>query len=307
MKKGLLALMIGVIGIGIWGISTAHDCNLFNEVSVIDWKATPYPAILKDDPILNVVPEEALHRALLNLQAHCCATNKSDRAGKGCQSSSSDWKNRTNYPQSAFLFDHIVDVLMRRLANDRSYPGLPVDKKANEWHSKVDGLVSSVDGVLPLQFQTEYDTYWQLQSNYLLPEYEYSSSVKYPDLIRQLENINKLNKYDQWTIRTSYFNVCSVAVYLNMILAPNNANTPLQTARRECKKMTSAMLSKENQYLKSMIVYKSDQLVNDSLQLYSNLYNGERMNRFKMTLHKLSTEWLGVARQVPMLVPMCSY
>ena len=228
MKKGLLALIIGVIGIGIWGISTAHDCNLFNEISVIDWKVTPYPAILKDDPILNVVPEEGLHRALLNLQAHCCATNKSDRAGKGCQSSISDWKNRTNYPQSAFLFDHIVDVLMRRLANDRSYPGLPVDKKANEWHSKVDGLVSSVDGVLPLQFQTEYDKYWQLQSNYLLPEYEYSSSVRYPDLIRQLENINKLNKYDQWTIRTSYFNVCSVAVYLNMILAPNNANTPLQ-------------------------------------------------------------------------------
>ena len=227
MKKGLLALMIGVIGIGIWGISTAHDCNLFNEVSVIDWKVTPYPAILKDDPILNVVPEDALHRALLNLQAHCCATNKSDRSGKGCQSSISDWKNRTNYPQSAFLFDHIVDVLMRRLANDRSYPGLPVDKKANEWHSKVDGLVSSVDGVLPLQFQTEYDKYWQLQSNYLLPEYEYSSSVKYPDLMRQLENINKLNQYDQWTIRTSYFNVCSVAVYLNMILAPNNANTPL--------------------------------------------------------------------------------
>ena len=125
--------------------------------------------------------------------------------------------------------------------------------------------------------------------------------------MRQLENINKLNQYDQWTIRTSYFNVCSVAVYLNMILAPNNANTPLQTAWKECKKLTSAMLSKENQYLKSMIVYKSDQLVNDSLQLYSNLYNGERMNRFKMTLHKLSTEWLGVARQVPMLVPMCSY
>ena len=38
MKKGLLALIIGVIGIGIWGISTAHDCNLFNEISVIDWK-----------------------------------------------------------------------------------------------------------------------------------------------------------------------------------------------------------------------------------------------------------------------------
>jgi hypothetical protein len=51
---------------------------------------------------------------------------------KSCEEDHILIKNRTNFPQSAFLFDHLVDVMMRRLNIDGNYDDIPVDEKAKE-------------------------------------------------------------------------------------------------------------------------------------------------------------------------------
>lgn len=307
MKKSALTLLIGIIGIGIWGISTAHDCNLFNEKWLLSREDSVYPTILKDDPILNALPEQAIHRALLNLQAHCCTSNESNKNGTGCKKSSSDRKDRVNYPQSTFLFDHLVDVLMRRLANDKSYAGLPPEKKSEERNNKLDSLMLAAKGILPLEFQNEYDKYRKLQPQYLLSGYNESNSLSYIQTIRSKDNEDRLKNYKDWSIRTAYSNVCSVATYLMMLLAPNNMNNPVQNAREQCTLQTKNMLKKESNYHYNIVVYKADQLQRDTLQLYANNYFGQRVQNLMDKLATLSTEWLGVARQVPKLVPLCTY
>lgn len=307
MKKSALTLLIGIIGIGIWGISTAHDCNLFNEKWLLSREDSIYPTILKDDPILNALPEQAIYRALLNLQAHCCTSNESSKNGTGCKKSSSDRKDRVNYPQSTFLFDHLVDVLMRRLANDKSYAGLPPEKKSEERNNKLDSLMLAAKGILPLEFQSEYDKYRKLQPQYLLSGYNESNSLSYIQTIRSKDNEDRLKNYKDWSIRTAYSNVCSVATYLMMLLAPNNMNNPAQNAREQCTLQTKNMLKKESNYHYNIVVYKADQLQRDTLQLYANNYFGQRVQNLMDKLATLSTEWLGVARQVPKLVPLCTY
>ena len=307
MKKSALTLLIGIVGIGIWGISTAHDCNLFNEKWLLNREDSVYPTILKDDPILNALPEQAIHRALLNLQAHCCTSNESSKNGTGCKKSSSDRKDRVNYPQSTLLFDHLVDVLMRRLANDKSYAGLPPEKKSEERNNKLDSLMLAAKGILPLEFQNEYDKYRKLQPQYLLSGYNGSNSLSYIETIRSKDNEDRLKNYKDWSIRTAYSNVCSVATYLMMLLAPNNMNNPAQNAREQCTLQTKNMLKKESNYHYNIVVYKADQLQRDTLQLYANNYFGQRVQNLMDKLATLSTEWLGVARQVPKLVPLCTY
>ena len=244
---------------------------------------------------------------MLNLQAHCCTSNESSKNGTGCKKSSSDRKDRVNYPQSTFLFDHLVDVLMRRLANDKSYAGLPPEKKSEERNNKLDLLMLAAKGILPLEFQNEYDKYRKLQPQYLLSGYNESNSLSYIQTIKSKDNEDRLKNYKDWSIRTAYSNVCSVATYLMMLLAPNNMNNPAQNARKQCTLQTKNMLKKESNYHYNIVVYKADQLQRDTLQLYANNYFGQRVQNLMDKLATLSTEWLGVARQVPKLVPLCTY
>ena len=90
----------------------ADDCNILTDIdhtlpidkhieSLVGVYGTAYEAVL---------PAESFKRALINLKAYCC----SQAFGEYC---SVDDKNNTSsaYPKSAFLFDHLLDVAMRRL------------------------------------------------------------------------------------------------------------------------------------------------------------------------------------------------
>jgi hypothetical protein len=64
----------------------------------------------------NILPKEAMAQAMLNLKSFCCDTEFFEDADNitGCNSDSKI-KNDGIYPSSTYLYDHILDVSMRRL------------------------------------------------------------------------------------------------------------------------------------------------------------------------------------------------
>lgn len=90
---------------------------------------------------------------------------------KSCEEDKILIQNRTNFPQSAFLFDHLVDVMMRRLAIDGNYDEVPLDEKAKVWREKIDQLGKAKEGSIPSALSRTYHKNWELQTNFLIPLY----------------------------------------------------------------------------------------------------------------------------------------
>lgn len=121
------------MGIGIGNIARANDCHLFTKTSMRAIEGTLFENSTKENPALTTLTMEGLHRALINLKTHCCASNilnNNPEMLASCEKDKNLLTEKTNYPQSSFLFDHIIDVAIRRLVVDGNYGDVPLDPKA---------------------------------------------------------------------------------------------------------------------------------------------------------------------------------
>lgn len=143
MKK-ILAITI-TIGLAMISSTYANDCSI-----LIDEKKTT----LIDDNIeaivsgylesyQNVLPRDAFKKALINLKAHCCTKE----IQTSC--SPSDIQNiQLPYPESVFLFDHLLDVAMRRLDGITGLAyNLSPDPTAMERRTKITEIANSANGM----------------------------------------------------------------------------------------------------------------------------------------------------------------
>lgn len=143
MKK-FLAVMI-IISLATISRTYANDCSILvdeNKTTVIDENieaiVNSYAEVYR-----NVLPKEAFKKALINLKAHCCTKE----IKKSC--SSGDIKNiQLPYPESAFLFDHLLDVAMRRLDGITGLAyNLSPDPTALERRTKITEMANSANGM----------------------------------------------------------------------------------------------------------------------------------------------------------------
>lgn len=167
MKKIISGLMFGIALI-IGSQTFANDCRILTDTSMQNYEQSKFPLVYSKEPLIEkkIIPEELIQRALLNLQAHCCAAGLGD--SKSCEEDKVLRNGRSNYPQSGFLFDHLIDVLMRRRTNDASYPNFPVDPEGKQRYEKVKKLILQADGLLPTTFLADYQKYWSIQPEYKL-------------------------------------------------------------------------------------------------------------------------------------------
>lgn len=98
---------------------------------------------MQQKPYLNVLPAEAFKRALINLKSYCCT-----QVNFKVSCSANDIQNiKPPYPESAFLFDHLIDVAMRRLDGDKKLAyGLDPDPTALERRQKIAEIAGSANG-----------------------------------------------------------------------------------------------------------------------------------------------------------------
>lgn len=148
MKK-LLSIVI-ITTIALAGSAFAHDCNL---VVGENFKGT-----IKNYEVFTykkVVPEAAFEQALTNLKAYCCA--------QVVPSSCSQIEKNSlpkSYPESAYLFDHLLDVTMRRLDGIPSLAyGLSVDPAGKTRRTYSNDVAASANGTQAKTIEEKYQEY----------------------------------------------------------------------------------------------------------------------------------------------------
>lgn len=156
MKK--LVRMLVIMCIATIGGAFADDCNILtdeNHVIPIDQHIKSLVDIYGTTQYKTVLPIEAFNKALINLKAYCCT----QAFQKWC--SSDDIKNKPeHYPASAFLFDHLLDVAMRRLDGITGLAyNLSLDPTGLERRTKIAEIANSANGMPANKIESTYTGY----------------------------------------------------------------------------------------------------------------------------------------------------
>jgi len=156
MKKNVITTII--IGVATISSVYANDCSiLIDETNKTVTDKNIEEIVNTYNPeYQNILPREAFKKALINLKAYCCTKE----IKKSC--SPSDIKNiQIPYPESAFLFDHLIDIAMRRLDGITGLAyNLSPDPTAIERRTKITEIANSANGIQARTIEAIYTGYW---------------------------------------------------------------------------------------------------------------------------------------------------
>lgn len=320
MKTKLLLII--VIIFSIWS-TFADDCHLFNQGDPFHDKYKNQLAPLnigkteQENKILNVLPKSALELALQNLHASCCASRRSSATICNKPSNQKNRKERKNFPESNYLFDHLLDVQLRRWSYNKAYQGLPIDDQAQKRNENIETNILETWGKLPTVFNREYAKYRELQKELLLPNYEKGMNpTTYKNLLEDILegeksthpiNQKKIEKFNERNLRTKFLNSCAVATYTTILLSTaQDLSSTLFSAQESCLQLLDQQLQNQHNQLQQAIEFKSDKLIQDTLKEYGSLYFGQKLTNLQSRVVEISTYLQGVMRQVTKLVPKCN-
>jgi len=138
-----------------WQSPTTADCGL------VESRINIALAIDAD-----LFPEEAVERTTKNLRSFCCEQNilRNTATTKTCDDA--DIPSNGYFPQSTYLFDHIVDIMLRRLDGneDLIYPDVPVYEIGKQWRDGIRKYSMTPAGVTPIELVNFINTYWNAGS-----------------------------------------------------------------------------------------------------------------------------------------------
>jgi len=266
----------------ITGSVFAHDCNLVGSGE--------FNQTLQRYTTLNyqkALPTSGLNQVLMNLKAYCCS--KPDLLT--CTQTEKDNLPKF-YPESAYLFDHLLDVSMRRLDGVTwlAY-GLSPDPTAVERRIKANEIADSASGTPPAkEIEKIYKEYWightenklaEVMANYdkiaivsLTDKYNMlCEEIKdiYEKLQKEKGNITNVGRYNQ---KNSFFGKCANVV-------KNRVN-------------------RENSYIRILMVQKSNQLLDQTTKAYTQKhFVEEKLMGLRSIIAKVKDMFQTIVKQAP--------
>ena len=332
MKKTYLSLILTITLTAIVANTNfavaedADDCSWAIWRSLSDLQENFWKELSKC-PAEKTLTKKWLNRALANLKAHCCAENHWEH--KTCQEDKTLLPDAWEYPQSNYLFDHIVDIMIRRTlftwySEEFAwyYEDLDDvrDEKAKErrngkWNWKgIIPLALAPNWHLPTEFLTKYKEYRWLQENnkYYIREYRWEALIGSSSYREGIDKLNKdkkiFDEYDQWNLLTRYRNLCQNAIYIMTYLLNNqNKASQLTTGQTKCTALTNSLIKWHARYIENLIITKSNQLIDETLENYSEKYMKEtRSNEFQKKNTDSISDLRWIKRIIRTLYSKCS-
>ncbi len=322
MKKHLTILISALWCIMLWLWQSHAQSVSSNDCSL----AQAYRSILSDseDTLLSerelikgineswYYPVEAVTLALDNLSSYCCFWVK-QIPNSLCGNVK---KNLENIPTSPFLFDHLIDIWLRRLDGD------PDNIYGNE-------------GILDKQWVARRETIREEATNiaWVPSQAIYSKYIE----TRGKDNSKWLYKYSAWdndnacklfteplsasfNLTDKYTLQCDIALCIYRDITQNNAlgssNSPylvsdvtykLENGYANCKDMTHTRVLSELEYVKATMISQWNQFVLNHTEAHTNQYFvWSRLNRL-MTKRLKQLTWREIInRKVVEWTKQCS-
>ena len=316
---------------GIFGIlSYSQGGSADNWFTIVDipWETSNYvySEFLTVEQQKNILTKNDLNTALLNLKKYCCTNQlwglkQSDETCKNDKTLFND-----NALDSPYLFDHIFDVMMRRLnwltgENDIYVKtAMTVDKKWQERRDRISDKAKDLSWSDAQSIINKYKEFWWKTDKYDITEeinwvfwQDDKTFLKYVIWSWWDDNSKKvadsIKNYDNRTLYDRYKNVCALSRYFYSLLnlwKSDDKNWDIIRRLRDgaCDKIVQAQIDGENAYVQLVIQRSSNLFLTNSVKWYV-WYLYDRWNKLK-TLRKNTTDrWLDVVRAVPNLQKQC--
>ena len=319
ISKIVTSIIIGnILLIGnIFAAEIPGDCSMVIEEF---WKNNWFTKVtnLRTNIVINheaIIDSQTLNIALLNLRKVCC--EHQDFAQTMSTSCNNDKPHfNTNVPQSYYLFDHFLDIILRRLDGDPKtiYPNATLDEKGEEWRTRSDEIMTKVEGTAPRIIENKHKEFRAIDSKNILRGVIQDTSKSKMDYINMMisgENLEIINRYEDRTLAERYENVCNVVGYMYFLFTDDNLYTISNTKgillnSDACTILTKNRTTAETIHVTYMSMKKGNTLLVDSIQEFTNTYLDKRLADLQNLLQKSKTSLIRVVRAVPKLVRECT-
>jgi hypothetical protein len=219
----------------------------------------------------------------LNLKKNCCENKEfNERNVERCKTDEAYFQdNNDKVPKSFYLFDHVFDVLMRRLDGEIAgencnslYKDVTPDPKGAEWRERINEKAELLSGTVPSVINNKYQEFWKVDTTHLLTGLSQDSTRSIQEYRREMtagENLNILQNYDTLTLAERYENTCNLAGYIYFLFRDDdNLGSVIETKSMllnssRCKNTIKARIDNETTYVKVVDIARSQDFQTDSV------------------------------------------
>ena len=286
-----------------------------------------------------IISNNDLNTALLNLKKYCCENNLWDLSVETCKKDKKFFND--NAPDSQYLFDHLFDVLMRRLnwlggeKNIYTKTKMTLDDKWTKRRKTIEEHAKNIDWSNPQTIINEYQkerqqspsnlgynitqkiyTTFKLSNQDFLRyvSWKWSSSESDSNINDSVIVANALKKYNERTLYDRYINTCALAEYFYAVLdnwgnsKDKNAvihKNSTKTSTWACDKIVQRQIKWENDYVSLVIQRSSNLFLSNYVEWYMK-YLYERQRKLQKLRKDSSDRWFDVTNAVPCLQHICA-
>lgn len=267
--------------LGLTSYSFANDCNLIitgNLGELNNYTNVAYS---------NVVPQEAFARALNNLKTYCCTVVVPNK----CTSEQKRTLEKL-YPKSAYLFDHLLDVTMRRLDGVQSLAyGLEPDKAGKARRDYITSIANQPNGAPAKGIEENFKNYRTLHEKntkdltVVAKNYRGDNTAtlsladKYNTLCGLLKNVYQDTQSDTTIIGWEFEN---------------------NSFYRKCKDLVAQRVGKETAYTKLLMIKQSTKLLDETTKAYTRKYFvQEKLMGLRNLITKVKDNFTTIVQQAP--------
>jgi len=258
MKKILYILGICTLGYYGWGMfAIDNDCWLVNNLQDIQ-TSNAYQDMLnkpKQQNFTSALPAEALEKALNHLKNFCCQSSSISNNNCG------GYKQAQWYPPSPYLYDHLIDISIRRLdALPEFAYGLAGDPTGVKRRSFIS---QAATGALSPQSQgiaQEYTAYRQTKK----PINDKSSPLQIKIFLDKY-NTSEVSLIDKYNAICKIMKEAYNSITSQKVLIDDKAYTTCQT-------MINERINKEYEYTKTIMIKTSNETLDQTYKKYTMKY-----------------------------------
>jgi len=292
-----------------------------------------YSKFLTVDQQKLILTKNDLNTAILNLKKYCCEKNKWWLSQKTCDDDKASFN--PNAMDSEYLFDHIFDVMMRRLAWLTGDKNIYVKSNMTEvddmWGKRREFITDKAEDLSWSDAQSiidEYQKYWVKSKPNLWyditeevdrkfgpnSDSDFLKSVTWDNWIEWDKSgkvAEAMKNYDKWTLYDRYSNACAMSKYFYALLDypyydknSDRWNFVKRLADWPCENATQTQIENENYYVQTVVQNSANLFMENYIEWYLQ-YLYDRSNKLKDIWRSSENRWVDVIRAIPYLLKNC--
>ena len=327
-----------------WSLPYHHEWSTSNGFDIVKQSretTTWFANFLTIDQQKSIITNNDLNTAILNLKRYCCDNGKwwLKKTDKTCKDDEIFFND--NSLNSPYLFDHLFDVIMRRLnwlgGEKEIYTKtkMTLDDKWEERRNWINEKAEDKKWSTP---QTIYAEYYKMWNQSPASKWYDIKTLIYPQFWkgnREFLNYivwkwnspesttiaNALQKYDDRTLYDRYSNACALAEYFYDLLEIGQDSSDKKTVISElakgnnwlegnnsmaCDDIIKRQKAWENNYVQLIIKRSSNRFLTNYMEWYLS-YMYDRQQTLQKLRKDSSDRFWDIVRAVPCLQKKCTH